>query len=119
MKRFVSVLLTFAMIFSISQVGFASFQQPYSVTGAGNDITLSVSTASSNYKWGDEIVFIVTITNNSETSFHDINITATPQIATKFCLKDSVGSAQAGSLKPGESKDVRIMFATCELSVLY
>lgn len=119
MKRFVSVLLTFAMIISISQVGFASFQQPYSVTGAGNDITLSVSTASSNYKWGDEIVFIVTITNNSETSFHDINITATPQIATKFCLKDSVGSAQAGSLKPGESKDVRIMFATCELSVLY
>ena len=46
MKRFVSVLLTFAMIFSISQVGFASFQQPYSVTGAGNDITLFVSTAS-------------------------------------------------------------------------
>lgn len=119
MKKLISLILAFTMILSFCQVGFASFQQPYAVTGSGNDITLSISTSLPEYRWGDEVVFIVTAKNNSETTFHDINITATPQIATKFCLKDSVGSAQINSLKSGESKEVKIAIATCEFSILY
>lgn len=106
-KRTISVILTLMLMLGCCIPAFAG-----DVNGT---VDLSVS-CNSSYKWGDDIVFTVTIANNTDKRINNVNLVAEAKGVNKYFSKsdDSIGTIEY--ITPGATRTVDLILKTKKIS---
>lgn len=116
MKKLLSVLLVIAMLLTSVSTGLLGFAA-ITPTKSKAIVTLSVAPAADSFKWGDEIVFNVSATNNTEQDYENIKIRASAN-KTKFFYDGDSNTVIIDELKAGETKEIQIKVASSKPNIL-
>ena len=106
-KRTLSIVLTLLLMFSCCVPAFAG--------GENGKVELSVS-SNSSFKWGDDIVFTVTIANNTDKRISNVNLVSEAKGVNKYFSRsdDSVGTIEY--ITPGATRTVDLILKTKKIS---
>ena len=116
MKKILSVLLVVTLLLTSVSTGLLGFAG-YTPDKSKAIVTLKVSPDAKSYKWGDEIVFNVSATNNTEQDYENVKIRASAN-KTKFFYDGESNTVKLDELKAGETQEVQIKVASSKPNIL-
>ena len=107
MKKFVSILLVVVLTMTSLSAGLVGFAETYTPDKSAGRIFLSVTSEKDKYAWGDELVFIVSANNNTESDYKNVKIRAQANKA-KFFYDGESNTETIDYIKAGETKEIQI-----------
>ncbi len=112
MKKLLSLLLCFVMVFTILQS--ATFNASAKVVGPDKKTELTITSDKTQCSWGDVIVFEITVKNVTDEVLTGIKVSTLARNYLKI-LQDG-DSPVISRLEPGETKTVQIKYFTTKLA---
>ena len=107
MKKVISILLVVVLMITSLSAGVVGFAETYVPNKSAGQISIVAKSEKDTYAWGDELVFIVTATNNTETDYKNVKIRAQANKA-KFFYDGESNTETIDYIKAGETKDIQI-----------